>query len=103
MSEQKRPPIGAIGWVDLTVDDADGLRDFYADVVGWKPEGCSMGDYEDYNLCDPESGEAKAGVVHKRGGNAEQPPGWMVYFTVPDLAASVARCVERGAAGSMQR
>jgi predicted enzyme related to lactoylglutathione lyase len=31
--------IGKIGWIDITVDDAGGLRDFYAKVVGWKPEG----------------------------------------------------------------
>ncbi len=95
MSEQARSA-GRVGWVDLTVDDAEGLRDFYADVVGWRPEGCSMGDYEDYNLCDPADGEAQAGVVHRRGVNASQPGGWMVYFTVTDLPASVARCEARG-------
>ena len=30
-----RPPVGTIGWTDLTVPDADGLRDFYSAVVGW--------------------------------------------------------------------
>ena len=41
MSEQT----GKIGWVDMTVDDAAALRDFYADVVGLRPEPVSMGDY----------------------------------------------------------
>ena len=26
--------VGAIGWVDLTVEDAAGIRDFYREVVG---------------------------------------------------------------------
>jgi predicted enzyme related to lactoylglutathione lyase len=30
--------IGKIGWIDMTVDDANSLRDFYKDVVGWKVE-----------------------------------------------------------------
>lgn len=30
--------IGKIGWIDMTVDDASGLRDFYQKVVGWKVE-----------------------------------------------------------------
>ena len=33
MSEQT----GKIGWIDITVDDAAGLRDFYAAVVGLVP------------------------------------------------------------------
>jgi len=27
--------VGKIGWIDITVDDATGLRDFYKEVVGW--------------------------------------------------------------------
>ena len=30
--------IGKIGWIDMTVDDASGLRDFYQQVVGWNVE-----------------------------------------------------------------
>ena len=28
--------IGAVSWMDLTVPQADDLRDFYKNVVGWK-------------------------------------------------------------------
>lgn len=47
---------GKIGWVDITVDDAKGLRDFYANVVGWKPEDVSMGEYCDFSMAMPGSG-----------------------------------------------
>ena len=62
---------GKIGWIDITVDDATGLRDFYARVVGWKPEDVGMGDYSDFNMTMPGSGEPAAGICHARGGNAE--------------------------------
>ena len=96
MSEQSAP-VGSIGWVDLTVDGADELRDFYADVVGWKVEPCDMGGYADYTMTEPASGEPRAGVCHRRGSNAEQPAGWMLYFVVADLDAAVERATARGA------
>jgi predicted enzyme related to lactoylglutathione lyase len=95
MSDGKTPQAGQIGWIDLTTDAAGDLRDFYASVVGWKPEAVSMGDYDDYNMTDSD-GVPKAGVCHRRESNAKQPGCWMVYFTVADLEASMAACRERG-------
>ena len=94
MSEQP-PTIGSVGWVDLTVDDAPALRDFYSAVVGWQSEGLSMGDYDDYVMKDA-GGASVAGVCHARSMNADMPPAWMVYITVADLDASAARAVELG-------
>ena len=48
MSEQDNPEIGMIGWTDLTVENADEVRDFYQAVVGWTPAPVKMGDYNDY-------------------------------------------------------
>ena len=85
-----------IAWVDLTVDDAEPIRDFYAEIMGWQPEAVDMGDYSDYNMLDPESGQPAAGVCYARGGNKDIPPVWMVYFVVEDLDASLASCTENG-------
>jgi predicted enzyme related to lactoylglutathione lyase len=85
-----------IAWVDLTVDGAVPVRDFYAGVMGWQPEAVEMEGYSDYNMLDPESGEPTAGVCHARGVNADMPPVWMVYFVVEDLGASLGRCSEQG-------
>jgi hypothetical protein len=93
MSE-KETKLGRIAWRDLTVDDAEDLRDFYARVVGWNPVGCDMGGYEDYNMTVPDTGEAIAGVCHARGPKA--PPQWIVYVTVTDVEASARRAVELG-------
>lgn len=92
MSEQT----GKIGWIDITVNDANGLRDFYADVVGLVPDAVSMGEYDDFNMTMPASGEPVCGICHARGGNADLPGGWLVYFVVEDVDASAAACMAKG-------
>ena len=87
---------GKIGWIDITVDDATALRDFYADVTGLSPEAVSMGDYDDFNMTAPGSGEPVCGICHARGSNKDLPAGWLVYFVVDDVEASAAACVEKG-------
>jgi len=86
---------GKIGWIDMTVGNADELRDFYAAVVGWSHEEVSMGDYADYSMMTP-GGEAAAGICHARGSNAELPGGWLIYITVDDVEASAAACEKLG-------
>ncbi len=88
--------IGKIGWVDMTVDDASGLRDFYKAVVGWKVENTSMGDYDDYTMMSPADSEAVAGVCHSRGSNTDIPAGWLIYIVVADVAHSAAAVVANG-------
>ena len=87
---------GKVGWIDMTVENAEAIRDFYATVVGFRPEPVDMGGYSDYNMTMPASGEAVAGVCHARGGNADIPPGWLVYFVVDDVDASAKACVDSG-------
>ena len=43
MGDEGKPAIGSIGWIDLTVESAPQIRDFYASVVGWKAEDTDMG------------------------------------------------------------
>lgn len=80
---------GSIGWFDLTVDDADGVRDFYSKVVGWKHDAVSMGEYSDYNMMRPGSDNPVAGICHRRGMNEQVPRGWMLYIVVEDLDKSL--------------
>lgn len=94
MSDESQ--VGKAGWIDITVDDADGLRDFYTAVVGWESESVSMGDYSDYTMKMPSSGEAISGVCHARGSNADLPGGWLIYFIVADVDASAAACTANG-------
>ncbi|MGB5334293.1 MAG: VOC family protein [Woeseiaceae bacterium] len=94
MSDNKQ--VGKIGWVDISVDDASGLRDFYKQVVGWSSEEVSMGDYADYSMATPGSGDAVTGICHARGSNAELKGGWLIYITVADVQASAAACAANG-------
>lgn len=90
------PPLGHIGWFDLTVDDAALVRDFYAAVAGWQPSAVPMAGYADFAMQAPD-GTAVAGVCHRRGPNADLPAQWIAYIVVADLDQSHRRAVELGA------
>jgi hypothetical protein len=86
---------GKIVWFDLTVDNADTVRDFYQQVLGWTPEPVDMGGYQDYSM-KASDGQVAAGVCHKRGENQGQPSQWMLYITVDNLDHSLAACTANG-------
>jgi uncharacterized protein len=89
-------PQGKIIWVDLTVPNADEVRDFYQQVAGWTPFNVEMGDYNDYSMLDAPGGAPVAGVCHKQGVNASLPSHWLIYISVDDLASSIAACEQLG-------
>jgi predicted enzyme related to lactoylglutathione lyase len=91
-----KPAVGTITWHDLTVPNADEIRRFYGEVVGWKSSGQDMGGYEDYNMNLPASEQTVTGICHNRGPNANIPPQWLMYITVADVDASAQRCQELG-------
>jgi predicted enzyme related to lactoylglutathione lyase len=88
------PEPGTISWQDLTVDEAERVRDFYHAVVGWKPEALPMGSYSDFVMS--ADGVPVAGICHARGANAGLPPVWLVYITVEDLDHSLEECQRLG-------
>lgn len=94
--EQSEKQIGAIEWRDLTVDNAESLKGFYESVVGWKSGAVSMGDYQDYTMDLPDSGETVAGVCHARGCNAGLPPQWLMYVRVKSVHDSIAASEKLG-------
>lgn len=95
-AEKTGVDVGAITWHDLTVTNAEEVRDFYQAVVGWQALPEDMGGYSDFSMLSPTSGECVGGICHARGSNAEIPPQWLVYITVEDVDRSAARCVELG-------
>ena len=86
---------GGIGWLDLTVPNADNLRDFYASVCDWSPDEVSMGDYADYTMAQAD-GTSVAGICHARGVNADLPNVWLPYFVVEDLEVAAAKISASG-------
>jgi len=53
-------------WRDLTVANAPQVRDFYRALVGWDSRGEDLGDYEDYVMVAPTTGQSIAGICHAR-------------------------------------
>ena len=78
MSEQEQPKIGQVCWQDLTVKNADEIRQFYSKVAGWKSEPVNMDQYEDFNMIAAGTGESAAGICHAQGSNANLPPQWLI-------------------------
>jgi len=91
-----QPGPGTIGWIDLTVSDAEGVRDFYAAVAGWRHEAVDMGGYADFTMTPAAGGDPVTGVCHARGGNAGLPAQWLIYIVVEDLDAALAEVEARG-------
>lgn len=88
--------LGKVAWLDLTVDNADDVSQFYKDVIGWDIQGFDMGGYEDYCMNDPKTGDTMAGVCHARGSNKGLPAQWLVYLTVDDFDKSLKAVEEKG-------
>lgn len=91
-----KPEVGTIGWVDLTVENADGIRDFYKQVVGWKDEAVAMGEYNDYMMKTPDSETAVSGICYKQGVNKDLPSQWLIYITVANVDQSAAQVTALG-------
>jgi len=84
------PAPGTVGWLDLTVPNADQVRDFYKNVVGWTAEALQMEGYSDYCMAPPAEGAAPiAGICHARGPNTDLPAQWLMYIIVEDLDHSM--------------
>ena len=87
---------GTIGWFDLTVPNAEAVRDFYQAVTGWSASEVAMGGYSDYCMTPPGQTDPVAGVCHARGHNADLPAQWLIYITIADLDASISQCTAHG-------
>lgn len=96
MSEVTEPALGSVSWRDLTIPNADVVRDFYQAVVGWEVQEVDMGGYSDYSMVAPGTKQVVGGICHARGENVGLPAQWLMYVTVADADAAARRCVELG-------
>jgi len=97
------PGVGRIGWVDLTVPDAAGIRDFYQRILGWQSTEIPVEDHVDFSMRPAAGTGDVAGICHALGPNAGIPPVWLVYFTVADLPAAVESALPEVAPSSSRR
>jgi uncharacterized protein len=92
MENEKTSRPGEIAWVDLTVPNADEIRDFYQQVAGCKATPVDMGGYSDYQMTQAATGTSVAGICYQRGVNAYLPAYWLIYIIVENLQESIAIC-----------
>ncbi len=96
--------IGAISWFDLTVNNAEEIRDFYSNVTGWTFTNHEMksedengkDNYEDYSMNMPHDGNSVAGICHAKGANKNIPAQWLMYISVPNVERSVKVALKKG-------
>jgi predicted enzyme related to lactoylglutathione lyase len=92
---------GTFSYVELSTDDADGAKSFYAELFGW--------DYEDnplpeeagggvYTLCKVQ-GDTAAAIFESDG---PLPPHWNNYVTVESAEAAQAKAAELGGSVMME-
>ena len=95
-----KPETGSITWCDLTVPNAEEVKKFYKNVVGWEDAGVKMKDddeiYEDFSMNAPGSETPMAGICHKKGSNSDLPSQWLIYITVKNLDQSIFQCENLG-------
>lgn len=90
-------PSAQPSWHDLTVDNPGQSLAFYEALFGGSSIPVSMGDYNDYCLTN-EDGEVLGGLCHARGGNADLPPVWLIYFPVLSLDDAMSTAKANGGA-----
>ena len=104
MADPTAPAPGQIGWFDLTVPDAESVRDFYQHVTGWSASPVDMGGYQDYCMPPPGSQQPVSGICHARGSKLVLPPksmGQARYYVIQDPAGAAAGLYEgpKGSSG----
>ena len=95
MTTKREHRLGKVEWFDLTVDDAESVKSFYEQVVGWTTNPFDMGGYDDYCLVSKDQSTV-AGICHARGPNANLPAQWILYIYVDRLDESLRLCLELG-------
>lgn len=98
MSTKEIPEVGSVGWFDLTVPDAEKIKQFYSNVIGWKSEPVPMANntYSDFNMKAPNSGLTVTGICNSRGANADLPAQWLLYINVASVDKSIEKCKNSG-------
>ncbi len=85
------PQPGQILWTDLTVPNAEQVRDFYQAVVVWTPSEFDG----DFNMMAPGNDKPVAGVCHARGINADLPPQWLIYIVGGEYRQAAKACTAK--------
>jgi len=78
-------------WHDLNTKDAEGSKSFYGEVFNWKFESSDNGPY-----LHIKAGDQMIGGIRQMAASEPQPPSWIGYIGVDDVAATVATIERAG-------
>ena len=78
-------------WHDLSTKDAQGSKSFYGEVFGWTFEGSANEPYAHI-----KAGDEMIGGIRAMSPGEPQPPSWLGYVVVDDVAATVASVTGAG-------
>ena len=79
-------------WYELMTTDIEAAREFYADVVGWRPESFQSSDLSGRPYIVMNAGDRGVGGIMKLPDDAAasgMPPAWLGYIYSADTDASV--------------
>jgi len=87
---------GHFYWNELMTRDAEKMKKFYADTIGWSFDGMQM---PDGTYWVAKMGEQPVGGLFPLAGPqfAGAPEGWMSYLAVDDVDARVKKAEKAGA------
>ena len=93
MADAKTFVVNAPAWIDLSSKDAEGSRNFYSKLFGWKVDvqGPESGGY----ALARQGGKDVAGIGPAQDPNA--PTAWSVYIGTKDAAATAKKAEAAGA------
>ena len=88
-------------WYELMTPDPDGVAAFYEEVGGWTIVDMGMtteGSGHDYRMMQRPGGGSLGGVLTMNQDMIDHGarPGWLTYFHVDDVDASVAHVEKEG-------
>jgi len=90
---------GAFCWNELYTTDPNKAADFYMGLFGWTKDARHM-DYGEYVIFN-RGGRQMCGMMQIPKEWRPVPPHWLVYFSVDDCDASVAKATSLGAKAMM--
>lgn len=86
---------GEPAWIELCSEHPERAESFYADLLGWRIRHERLG-AGTYRMCSVD-GQDVAGIAGSELLHDGRPHGWITYFAVDDVEASLARALELGA------
>jgi predicted enzyme related to lactoylglutathione lyase len=78
-------------WHDLSTKDLDGSKKFYGEVFNWRFDSSDKGAYTHIT-----AGDEMIGGMRQMDAHEPQPPSWLAYVGVDDVAATVAAITTAG-------